>query len=501
MHDSRFPARRVEPGDIDPALAAALNWRRLRAVPLRTDNGRKAVAVADPSDLPALDAIRRALGYDVEVYRAAPEDIELAIEASSAFSGALLADDDLSASGEVEELASRAQEAPIVNLVNTLIREAIARDASDLHIEAEQDSATAVLRVDGVKQPLMRISKGDLLGVITRIKVMAGMDIAERRLPQDGRIRAVDSSGPVDIRVSTIPSSHGECACLRILRRQAAVQSLDDLGLSPRDRAVVEKGIRASWGMILVSGPTGSGKSTTLATLLRRIASPEKEILTVEDPVEYQIPHAHQVQVNERAGLSFARALRAFLRHDPDIIMVGEIRDQETAEIATRAAMTGHLVFSTVHTNDAPSVPIRLIDMGVEPFLIASSLTVAIAQRLVRRTCTACATDEPVPEDLAAALGGRAPRTQKRGRGCDACRGTGYRGRAAIFEVMLVSPKIRALITSRADADAITSAAASEGMTSLLDDGIRLVKAGITTLQEVVRVASSEGLHGEVLGG
>lgn len=495
MSDERFPQRRVDPGDLDPQLATALDWRRLRAVPLRTGNGSRAVAVADPSDLPALDAIRRALGYDVEIYQAPVEDVDLALTSSGLLSGEVI-EDELAAQSLAEELASRASEAPIVNLVNVVIRDALSQGASDIHIEPLQDGAQVMVRVDGVKTPVMRIARSDLLGVITRIKVMAGMDIAERRLPQDGRIRVRDASGElVDIRVSTIPSHYGECACLRILYKTAEVKDMDALGMSPRDRSVVEAVLRSSWGMVLACGPTGCGKSTTLSVFLRHVASPEKEILTVEDPVEYHIPHAHQVQINEKAGLTFARALRSFLRHDPDIIMVGEIRDQETAEIATRAAMTGHLVFSTVHTNDAPGAPVRLVDMGVEPFLVASSLSVVIAQRLVRKVCPECRRKTPVPEHLRTALGDRVPDVQWTGSGCQHCRGTGYRGRTAIFQVMRVTSKIRTLITRGADAETIADAAAEDGTGTLLDDALRLVRQGLTTVQEALRVASQQGLQ------
>ena len=488
----RFPERRVEPGDLDPQLATALDWRRLNAVPLRTGNGGRAVAVADPSDVLAVDAIRRALGYDVEIYRAPAPDIMLALETSGLLSGDVV-EDDLQARSVAEELANRASEAPVVNLVNLILREGLSSGASDIHIEAAEDGARVMNRVDGVKLPVMRISRTDHLMVISRIKVLASMDLAERRLPQDGRIRVRDQSGDVvDIRVNTVPSTYGECACLRILRRQAQVASMEALGMRPEDLRRVQAALSSSWGMILAAGPTGCGKSTTLSLFLRQVASPERETLTIEDPVEYQIPHAHQVQVNEKAGLTFATALRSFVRHDPDIIMVGEIRDRETAEIATRAAMTGHLVFSTVHTNDAPTAPVRLIDMGVEPFLVASSLTLVVAQRLVRKVCPDCSTQVALPKELANALPLEAPAAQMQGAGCDRCRGTGYRGRTAIFEVMRVTPKIRSLITARADASEIAQAARQDGTRTLLEDGLRLVRNGVTTVQEVLRVTRLE---------
>ena len=488
----RFPERRVEPGDLDPQLATTLDWRRLNAVPLRSRNGTRAVAVADPSNVVTLDAIRRALGYDVEIYRAPAADITLALETSGLLSGDLV-EDDLQARSLAEELANRANEAPVVNLVNLILREGLASGASDIHIEATEDGARVMNRVDGIKLPVMRISRTDHLMVISRIKVLASMDLAERRLPQDGRIRVRDQSGEIlDIRVNTIPSNYGECACLRILRREAQVTSLEALGMRPQDLQRVRAALSASWGMVLAAGPTGCGKSTTLSLFLRQVASPERETITIEDPVEYQIPHAHQVQVNEKAGLTFAVALRAFVRHDPDIIMVGEIRDRETAEIATRAAMTGHLVFSTVHTNDAPTAPVRLVDMGVEPFLVASSLTLVVAQRLVRRVCPECSRQVAVPPDLRAALPPETPTSQMQGAGCDRCRGTGYMGRTAIFEVMRITPRIRSLIISRADASEIALAAREDGTRTLVEDGIRLVGKGVTTVQEVLRVARLE---------
>jgi pilus retraction protein PilT len=374
--------------------------------------------------------------------------------------------------------------------IASLLEFAKRMDASDLHLTV---GVPPTLRVHGKLVPVpgtQPLSRDEVHDMVYDVLTDAQKAKLEERLDLDF---SLELEGLGRFRVNVFFHRLGEGAVFRLI--PSRIKSIEELGLP----GVLEDLSMRERGLILVTGPTGSGKSTTLSVLLRHIASPEKEILTIEDPVEYHIPHAHQVQVNEKAGLTFARALRSFLRHDPDIIMVGEIRDQETAEIATRAAMTGHLVFSTVHTNDAPSAPARLVDMGVEPFLIASSLTAAIAQRLVRRVCPNCASRVPVDPNLAAALEGACPAYQMRGAGCDQCAGTGYRRRAPIWEVLAVTPEVRALINRGADANAIRDVARKQGMTTLIEDGLRLVRQGVTTVEEVIRVASSEGLAGEAV--
>jgi len=397
------------------------------------------------------------------------------------------------------DLSAAAEDASIVKFVNQVIAEAIERRATDVHFEPFEDALRVRYRVDGVLQeanipPEVRQFQP---AIVSRLKILSRLDIAEKRLPQDGRIRLKVAGREVDVRVSVIPMLHGEAVVLRLLDRTAMLLGLEHLGMSDRDRAIFERLLALPHGIILVTGPTGSGKTTTLYAGLSRINDVSRKIVTIEDPIEYHLRGINQIQVSGKAGLTFARGLRSILRHDPDVILVGEIRDRETADIAVQASLTGHLVFSTLHTNDAPGALTRLVDMGVEPYLVASSLETVLAQRLVRLICKNCK-ESFVPEDmgtLAEEFADDPPRVLYRGTGCRECQGTGYRGRTGIFETMLVTATIRGMILERASAGQIRKVAAQEGMKSLREDGWRLVRSGRTTLEEVLRVTKDERFH------
>jgi general secretion pathway protein E/type IV pilus assembly protein PilB len=397
------------------------------------------------------------------------------------------------------DLSAAAEDASIVKFVNQVIAEAIERRATDVHFEPFEDALRVRYRVDGVLQeanipPEVRQFQP---AIVSRLKILSRLDIAEKRLPQDGRIRLKVAGRDVDVRVSVIPMLHGEAVVLRLLDRTAMLLGLEHLGMSDRDRAIFERLLALPHGIILVTGPTGSGKTTTLYAALSRINDVSRKIVTIEDPIEYHLRGINQIQVSGKAGLTFARGLRSILRHDPDVILVGEIRDRETADIAVQASLTGHLVFSTLHTNDAPGALTRLVDMGVEPYLVASSLETVLAQRLVRLICNNCR-ESFVPEDmgtLAEEFADDPPRVLYRGVGCRECLGTGYRGRTGIFETMLVTGTIRGMILERASAGQIRKVAAQEGMKSLREDGWRLVRSGRTTLEEVLRVTKDERFH------
>jgi type II secretory ATPase GspE/PulE/Tfp pilus assembly ATPase PilB-like protein len=382
------------------------------------------------------------------------------------------------------------KEAPIVRLVSQIIGQGISQRSSDIHIEAQERDVRVRYRIDGLLTNAMTVPKHLHPAVISRLKILASMDIAEHRLPQDGRIRIRSGSQDVDIRVSTIPSVHGENVVMRLLTRQRTM-GLNELGLSPTDRARIDDIMKRPHGIFLMTGPTGSGKTNTLYALLNVLNTADRKILTIEDPVEYNMPGLMQVQVNTKTGLTFAAGLRSFLRHDPDIIMVGEIRDRETAMIAVQAALTGHLVLSTLHTNDATGVVTRLVDMGVEPYLLASTLLGAGAQRLVRVLCSECREAVAVEPETAAWLGASAetmPQKIYRARGCSTCQDSGYWGRTGIFEIMRVTDKMRAGIAQRIHEHDLRKLAAEDGTQPLLADGARKVAAGITSVNELLRV-------------
>jgi len=395
----------------------------------------------------------------------------------------------------VNSLRDMAFDAPVVRLVNLLIENAVGANASDIHIEPFEDTLRVRYRIDGVLFDVETPPRRLKAAVTSRIKIMAELNIAERRLPQDGRIRMNLQGRRLDIRVSTIPTIHGESVVMRLLDRAAILMPLEQLGMDPRTQRQIERLIRLPHGMLLVTGPTGSGKTTTLYAALDKINSPDKKIITIEDPVEYQLRGVNQIHVKPKIGLTFAAGLRHIVRQDPDIIMVGEIRDLETADIAIHAALTGHLVFSTLHTNDAPGAVTRLLDMGVEPYLIASVLEGILAQRLVRLICPACRVPhEPELKELRAmGVEGVPPGAAlSRGKGCADCRGTGYRGRKGIYELAPLTEELRSLTIRKAPGHEIRQQAIAVGMRSLREDGWAKCCQGLTTVEEVLRVTREE---------
>jgi general secretion pathway protein E len=468
------------------------------------EDGSLLVAVSGPLDPAVVDELRQTYGRRISVVEAPAAEIQSAILSAGNDAPATLRVSDLSAPDvevlapeeeAIDDLRALASQAPVIKLVNVILLEALRLRASDVHLESTAQGLRVRYRIDGVLQEVSNPPRQYQAAVISRIKIMANLNIAERRLPQDGRIRLRLSDRELDLRVSTLPALHGESVVLRILDRGSGVPDLVELGMSEAALRSFARLIQIPHGIILVTGPTGSGKTTTLYGALRRINGPAVKIVTVEDPVEYQIEGLTQIPVATKGGLSFASALRSILRHDPDIIMVGEMRDTETAEISIQAALTGHLVFSTLHTNDAPGGITRLADMGIEPYLIAATVRGLLAQRLVRMVCDQCT--EPYQaslEDLSRVSGmmpGVRP-TFRRGRGCDACAGSGYRGRTGIYELLVVEDELRALIVNRAPLDEIRQLARRQGMIPLRMDGWTKVCAGITTIDELLRVTSDD---------
>ena len=462
-------------------------------------------ALEDPLNTEALDDLSLLLDTRLKPVVALAEEIRDAINrvydratglAHEAVQQLQTEEDDDEADIDAIDLIDEAggDDAPIIRFVNALLRDAVKSRASDIHIESFEREVVVRDRIDGILYRKVEAPKHAQSSIIARVKIMAGLNIAEKRLPQDGRIRRKIAGKDIDVRVSTVPTSHGERVVMRILDRSNILLSLDQLGFSPDNRQQFENLITRPHGIILVSGPTGSGKTTTLYAALARINSPDINILTCEDPVEYQLPGVGQMQVNSKIDLTFANGLRAFLRQDPDVIMVGEIRDRETAEIAIQASLTGHLVLSTVHTNDAPGAVTRLVDMGVEPFLVSSTLIGVLAQRLVRKLCSHCKEPYTPSADQARELGVKPNEslTFYRNVGCSECLDTGYRGRSGIYELLLIDDPVRRLILQNVDAGTIRKQATQNGMRSLLIDGVRNVLQGRTTPQEVLRVAKDE---------
>lgn len=480
--------------------------RENRIIPFEFKNDVLKVIMADPEDREVIEALRVATAGEVDVYTAAREVID---EHLSKFYGQEEQSidrimEDIDEEGreffsEVEEedighLKDLASEAPIIKLVNLLITRAVESRASDIHIEPFSDEVKVRYRIDGVLSDVESAPKRLQAAMVSRIKIMAKLNIAERRLPQDGRIRLLVGDREIDLRVSTIPILHGESIVMRILDKESIVIDLDALGFMPDTLRDFNRLITKPNGIILVTGPTGSGKTTTLYGALDKINAPDKKIITVEDPIEYQLKGVNQIQVRPAIGLSFTNTLRHIVRQDPDVVMIGEIRDLETAEIAIQAALTGHLVFSTLHTNDAPSAITRLLDMGVESFLLSSTVRGILAQRLVRIICLECKaedTSKDQAEELKA-LGVRDDVRLFRGRGCEACTYTGFRGRMGIFELLVVDEVMRRLILKNADEGEIRAAARQGGMKTLLEDGMRKIEMGRTTLGEVFRVTQED---------
>ena len=482
---------------------------RVTAVPYALEDATLRVAVADPGNVQAIDELRLATSFQLELAVASREDIANEIRrlerASEAFGARAVLEEEAGLLGAEEEEADDLEvedgisDVPLVRLVNSIIFQAAEDGASDIHFEPQEDALAVRLRIDGVLHEVQRIPKRMTAGVTTRLKVLAKLDIAERRKPQDGRIslNAAAAGRMLDIRVATLPTVEGEAVVMRLLDKSKRAPTLTELGLSDDMRVKMEALIRRPTGAILVTGPTGSGKSTTLYGALTEINRPEINIITVEDPVEFRLSGVNQVQINTRAGLTFAAALRSILRSDPDVVMVGEIRDGETAKISIEAALTGHLVLSTLHTNDAPGAITRLNEMGVEPFLTGSAVSAVLAQRLARKLCShCCEMFSPTTEDLikarvspdvAAAADGV---VFYRKKGCPRCGQTGYKGRLGVFQLLVMSETLETLAAAKASREELERAAISEGMRTLWDDGLAKVAAGLTSIEELARVTT-----------
>jgi len=495
-----FPATPVPLGSLNLAFL-----RHSRILPLSVRESVMQVAMADPGDFYSLQALQSATGLGIEPVLARERDIVDTLDVYYSDGGVTpgttnegdgeveyLSEDE----EDVDRLRDLASEAPVIRLVNLLINRAVEQRASDIHIEPFEQELKVRYRIDGVLHDVETPQRRLQAAIVSRVKIMAKLNIAERRLPQDGRIRIRIMGREIDLRVSTLPTLYGESVVMRILDRSSIVLDLEELGFEQDSLAAFNQLIVRPYGMILVTGPTGSGKTTTLYGALHKINSPDKKIITIEDPVEYQLAGVNQIHVKPQIGLSFANGLRSIVRQDPDVIMVGEIRDAETAEIAIQAALTGHLVFSTLHTNDAAGAVARLLEMGMEDYLIASSLLGVLAQRLVRRLCKACCVPaEEGGEGLPELLGGKANGgavTVYEARGCEECAGTGYLGRSGIYEILIVQDEVRELILKRSSADALKSEAIRCGMRTLREDGWLKVRQGGTTVPEVLRVTQED---------
>jgi general secretion pathway protein E len=482
--------------------------KQYELLPVSREGNRVRVATSDPLNLYPLQDLGRLLSAEVEPVLAAGRSIIAAINrvydrASSTAEG-VMGDLEEGVSGldaltqgleEPEDLLDVSDEAPIIRLVNSLLFQAVKERASDIHIEPFEKDLVVRFRIDGVLYEVIRPPKRFQNSIASRIKIMGGLNIAEKRLPQDGRIQIKIAGKDIDIRLSTVPIAHGERIVMRLLDRESVMLDLEQIGFSPDNLEVFNELIRYTHGIILVTGPTGSGKTTTLYGALQKINSPDKNIITIEDPVEYQLHGIGQIQVNPKINLTFSNGLRSIVRQDPDVILVGEIRDRETAEIAVQASLTGHLVFSTLHTNDAAGSVTRLVEMGVEPFLISSSLLAILAQRLVRVLCPACRQPEaPAPEflkDLGLEEKAKGAAFYRPG-GCPKCLNTGFMGRTAIYELLVVGDEIRELINRNADSTEIKRKARSQGMLSLREDAARKAMAGVTSISEIVRVTQED---------
>jgi type IV pilus assembly protein PilB len=481
--------------DLDMGAATLLNAeasKRYQAVPIGfTDDGTLLLAMADPTNVLTIDDVAMMTGRRVRPVAASVEDLNLLLSRLARMDESI--EDIVDEEGEEQEdlaIDEADSDAPIIKLVHSIVAQAVQQGASDIHVNPEEGDTRVLFRVDGVLAPAATVKRRMAMGVVSRIKIMADLDISEKRVPQDGRFALTVDGRRVDIRVVTLPLVHGEGVVMRILDKGVVIQGLESLGMPPHGLEQFAQAIKRPNGAVLVTGPTGSGKSTTLYAALAELNDGERSILTIEDPVEQRIPGIKQMQIAPKAGVSFDVGLRSMLRADPDVIMVGEIRDRETAHIAVEAALTGHLVLSTLHTRDAPSALGRLIDMGIEPFLVSSAIDCIVAQRLVRLLCTHCKKPLKVSETVLAEHGleGAEPFDAV---GCSRCGGSGYRGRLGVYEVMTVSEHIRALILERASVDVMVAVAVSEGMRRLRDDGLEKVREGLTSIAEVERMTSS----------
>src|SRR5437588_11585937 len=492
---------------VDPATLEAMPLKlvhRHTLMPLSRENGAIVVATGDPFDVYALDELQTLTGLQVIPVLASPREISRLIKTHFGVGGDAVSsmieerdkDVELLEGFETDdsELAKMAQEASVVKLVNEILIEAANERASDIHIEPDENELRIRYRIDGLLQTQIlppEINRFQA-AIISRIKIMAHLNIAEKRLPQDGRIKMRVQGHEIDVRVSIIPMVHGEGIVMRLLDKTRMVFNLANVGMAPDHYRVFKQLIDMPHGIVLVTGPTGSGKSTTLYSALNEIKEETLKIITVEDPVEYQQPGISQIQVQSKIGLTFAHALRSILRHDPDVILIGEMRDLETAESAIQASLTGHLVFSTLHTNDSPSAFTRLIDMGIEPFLVSSTVEGVLAQRLVRTICPECK-EEYEPHELPNDFPGKVGQTKLwKGVGCRACRQTGYRGRTGIYELMVTGDNIREMCVQRVSSMTIRHQALKEGMITLRKDGWRKVQMGVTTIEEVARVTAGD---------
>jgi type IV pilus assembly protein PilB len=476
---------------------------RHKVIGIEKRGGRLLLATADPLNVIAVDDVRLITGLEVDLVVSTEEEIANALARVYQIADSIIdrvmretvtdyAVEGVEDGESVEQLRALTEEAPVVKLVNLIVDEAVKQSASDIHVEPHRGGIWIRYRVDGVLRDVMNPPANLKAALISRIKIMADLDIAERRRPQDGRVHLTADGRNIDLRVSTLPTMFGEKVVLRVLDQSSTQIGLSRLGFPTSVMQQWESAVSKPHGMVLVTGPTGSGKTTTLYSTLSKLNTLDVNIVTVEDPVEYQLPRVNQVQVNIKAGLTFANGLRSILRQDPDIVMVGEIRDRETAEIAVQAALTGHLVLSTLHTNDAAGAITRLTDMGVEPFLISSSLIAVLAQRLARTICSRCKVAYTPPAEALGRLGTDIQLDQNvvfyRGQGCDYCRGTGYRGRTGIFELLTISDPVREMVVQRAAANEIKARALGDGMRTLREDGLEKVISGISTIDEILRV-------------
>jgi type IV pilus assembly protein PilB len=486
---------------VDMAAANLLSSaaaKRYEAVPVAFAGERGLlVAMADPTNVLAIDDVSLMTGYEVRPAVASREDIAGLVarltRLEDVVQSTVVEEEEESGAAEVVDLRETAEDAPVIKLVNGIVAQAVEQGASDVHLSPEGSELRVRFRIDGVLNDSATVPRRMVSGVISRVKIMSDLDIAERRVPQDGRVGLSIDGHHVDLRIVTLPSVHGESIVMRILDQSSGVADMGAIGMAQSDRDRFERAIRQAYGAVLVTGPTGSGKSTSLYAALGEINTPEKNIITIEDPVERQVAGVTQVQINPKAGLTFANGLRAMMRADPDIIMVGEIRDRETAQIAVEAALTGHLVLSTLHTNDAPTALTRLIEMGIEPFLVASAIDCVVAQRLARTLCQHCKRRTIVSAAVLRDHGfpSGADLEAYEPVGCGRCSGSGYKGRTGLYEVMTVTDEIRHLAIERAPADRVAAVAVRDGMRRLREDGLEKVRQGVTSIAEVARVTSA----------